>query len=176
MSHDDDPIGLTIVAAMGRRREIGRDGGLLFRLKSDMMHFRDVTGGRPVLMGRKTWESLPKRPLPGRANVVISRNPDFDAPGGLVFSSMGLGAAAARALADNSDVDEVSVIGGGQIYAAALPIARRMWLTEIDAETDADTFFPDFDRSRWREVSAVRHEKDADNEAAFVIRELVRKG
>lgn len=175
MSQDDDPIGLTIVAAMGRRRELGKDGKLLFRLRSDMMHFRDVTGGRPVLMGRKTWQSLPKRPLPGRPNVVVSRNPEFDAPGGLVFSSVGLGAAAARALADNSGADEVCVIGGGQIYAAALPIARRMWLTEIDAETDADTFFPDFNRSQWREVSAVRHDKDADNEAAFVIRELVRK-
>lgn len=176
MSHADDPIGLTIVAAMGRRREIGKDGGLLFRLKSDMMHFRDVTGSKPVLMGRKTWESLPKRPLPGRPNVVVSRNPDFDAEGGLVFSSMGLGAAAARALADNASVEEVCVIGGGQIYAAALPIASRMWLTEIDAETDADTFFPDFDRDQWREVSAVRHERDEDNEAPFVIRELVKKG
>lgn len=176
MSHDDDPIGLTIVAAMGRRREIGGDGGLLFRLKSDMMHFRDVTGGKPVLMGRKTWDSLPRKPLPGRPNVVVSRNPDFDAEGGLVFSSMSLGAAAGRALADNLGRDEVCVIGGGQIYAAALPIARKMWLTEIDAETEADTYFPDFDRGEWREVSSVRHEVDDDNEAPFVIRELVRKG
>ncbi len=176
MSYDDDPVGLTIVAAMGRRREIGRDGELLFRLKADMMHFRDVTGGKPVLMGRKTWDSLPRKPLPGRPNVVVSRNPDFDAQGACVFSSVGLAAAAARALADNARREEVCVIGGGQIYAAALPMVKRMWLTEVDAETDADVFFPVFDESEWREVSAVRHEADADNEAAFVIRELVRKG
>lgn len=161
---------------MGRRREIGRDGTLPFRLKSDMMHFRDVTGGKPVLMGRKTWDSLPKKPLPGRPNVVVSRNPDFDARGACVFSSMGLAAAAARALADNAGVEEVCVIGGGQIYAAALPMVKRMWLTEVDAEVDADVFFPAFDESGWTEVSAVRHEADADNEAPFVIRELVRKG
>ncbi len=176
MSQDDDPIGLTIVAAMGRRREIGREGTLPFRLKTDMMHFRDVTGGKPVLMGRKTWESIPKRPLPGRPNVVVSRNPDFDAQGACVFSSMGLAAAAARALADNLGGEEVCVIGGGQIYAAALPMVKRMWLTEVDAEVDADVFFPAFDTDEWKEVSAVRHEADADNEAAFVIRELVRKG
>lgn len=175
MSHDDDPIGLTIVAAMGRRREIGRDGSLPFRLKSDMMHFRDVTGGRPVVMGRKTWDSLPKKPLPGRPNVIVSRNPDFEAQGACVFSSIGLAAAAARALADNLNVEEVCIIGGGQIYAAALPLVKRMWLTEVDAEADADVFFPAFDERAWKEVSAVRHEADADNEAAFVIRELVRR-
>lgn len=175
MSHDDDPIGLTIVAAMGRRREIGRDGSLPFRLKSDMMHFRDVTGGRPVVMGRKTWDSLPKKPLPGRPNVIVSRNPDFEARGACVFPSIGLAAAAARALADNLNVEEVCIIGGGQIYAAALPLVKRMWLTEVDAETEADVFFPAFDEREWKEVSAVRHEADADNEAAFVIRELVRR-
>lgn len=171
----NDPVGLTVVAAMGRRGEIGRDGGLLFRLKDDMLHFRRVTKGRPVIMGRKTWESLPKKPLPGRANLVISRNAALQPEGAHMFSSLPVASAAASAIAGQNKVQEACVIGGGQIYAAAMPIASRLWLTEIDAEADADVFFPEFDRSEWNEVASSHVAKDDDNEAPFTIREFVRK-
>lgn len=171
-----DPIDLRLVAAVGRRGEIGREGGLLFRLKADMQHFRAVTAGKPVLMGRKTWESLPKRPLPGRPNLVISRNPDILTPGATLWSNVGLAISAARAMAARLGVLEVAVIGGADIYAACLPFATRMSLTEVEAEAEADAYFPAFDAGDWIELSARRYAADADNECGFVIRELARTG
>ena len=172
----NDPIGVRIVAAIGRRRELGFENRLLFRLKADMQNFRRVTAKTPLVMGRKTWESFPKRPLPGRPNIVATRNLDFEAPGAFVFSSLPPALAAARAMAAKAGVGEVSIIGGAAIYAAGLEVATHMTLTDVDAEREADVFFPDFDRKAWREVSAVRVEKDADNEEACVIRELERGG
>jgi dihydrofolate reductase len=169
-----DSIGVRLVAAIGRRGEMGKDNKLLFRLKADMANFKKVTGKTPLVMGRKTWESFPKRPLPGRPNIVATRNLDFAAPGAFVFSSLPPALAAARAMAAKAGIGEVSVIGGAEIYAAAMEAATHMTLTEVDSEAEADAFFPEFDRGEWREVSAVRVEKDKDNEAAFVIRELER--
>jgi len=172
--NEADVIGVRLVAVIGRRGELGKDNKLLFRLKADMANLRKITAKTPLVMGRKTWESFPKRPLPGRPNIIATRNLAFEAPGAFVFSSLPPALAAARAMAAKAGVSEVSVIGGAEIYAAALPMATHMTLTEVDAEADADTWFPKFDRREWREVSAVRHERDADNEAAFVIRELER--
>lgn len=174
-SVSDDAIALRIVVATGRRGEIGLKGGLLFRLKADMAHFRATTAGKPVLMGRKTWEGLQKRPLPGRSNVVVSRNANFLAPGATVWSDLSTAIAGARAMAARQGVDSVSVIGGAEIYAACLPYVTRISLTDVDAETEADAFFPAFDRGEWIETSARRVEADADNVAAFTIRELVRR-
>lgn len=163
------------MVATGRRGEIGRDGGLLWRLKADMAHFRAVTAGRPLVMGRKTWESFPKRPLPGRPNLVVTRNQGFRAPGGSVWSGP-LGALAAGcAMAARAGVDEVSVVGGAEIFAACLPFATRLHLTEVDAEAEADVFFPAFDRGEWEEVASRRVEQDADNAASFTIRDLRRR-
>jgi dihydrofolate reductase len=173
--NSNDPIGVRIVAAIGRRGEVGLDNKLLFRLKADMANFRRITARTPLVMGRKTWESFPKRPLPGRPNVVASRNPDFQAPGGFVFSSVATALAAARAMAAKAGVGEVSLIGGGEIWAAGFDAVTHMTLTEIDAEREADAFFPEFDRAAWREVSAQRFEKDADNEVPFTIREFERR-
>lgn len=170
-----DPIGLRLIAAAGRRGEIGNRGRLLFRLKADMSYFRAKTAGKPVVMGRKTWDSLPKKPLPGRPNLVVTRDASFMAPGAFVFSSLPVAAAAARAMAARMGVDEATCIGGAEIYAAALPLADAISLTEVDAEAEADAFFPKFDLKEWREVSAQRHAADDDNEASFVIRELVRE-
>lgn len=171
-----DAIGVRLVAAIGRRGELGRDNRLLFRLKADMVNFRKITAKTPLVMGRKTWESFPKRPLPGRPNIVATRNLQFEAPGGFVFSSLPPAVAAARAMAARAGIPEVSIIGGVSIFAAGLDIATHMTLTEVDAEAEADVFFPKFDRKEWREVSAVKVAKDADNEAAYVIRELERQG
>jgi len=171
----NDPISVRIVAAIGRRRELGFQNRLLFRLKADMANFRAVTAKTPMVMGRKTWESFPKRPLPGRPNIIATRNLDFIAPGAFVYSSLPPAVAAARTMAAQSGISEVSIIGGAEIYATGLAIATHMTLTDVDAEREADVFFPEFDRSEWIEVSAVRHESDADNEAPFVIRELQRR-
>lgn len=171
----NDQIGVRIVAAIGRRRELGAGNKLAFRLKTDMATFRKVTARTPMVMGRKTWESFPKRPLPGRPNIIATRNLDFQAPGAFVYSSLPPAVAAARAMAAQLGVPEISIIGGAEIYAAGLAIASHMTLTEVDAEREADVFFPEFDRSEWIETSSVRHEADADNEASFVIRELQRR-
>jgi len=140
-----------------------------------MAHFRAITARTPMVMGRKTWDSFPKRPLPGRPNIIATRNLDFMAPGAFIYSSLPPAVAAARAMAAQSGVGEVSIIGGAEIYAAGLAVATHMTLTEVEAEREADVFFPEFDRSEWLETSAVRHEADADNEAPFVIRELQRR-
>jgi len=170
-----DRIGVRLVAAIGRRGELGLNNRLLFRLKADMANFRAVTAKTPMVMGRKTWESFPKRPLPGRPNIIATRNLDFEAPGAFVYSSLPPALGAARAMAAKAGVGEVSIIGGVSLFAAGLELATDMTLTEVDADREADVFFPDFDRKEWREVSARRVEADADNEAAFVIRELTRK-
>ncbi len=170
-----DRIGVRIVAAIGRRGELGLDNRLLFRLKADMANFRRITASTPLLMGRKTWDSFPKRPLPGRPNIVATRNLEFMAPGAHVYSSVPPALAAGRAMAAQSGVAEVAIVGGADIYAAALPVATHMTLTEVEAEREADIFFPAFDRSEWRETGARRVEPDADNELPFVIRELERR-
>lgn len=170
-----DRIGVRLVAAIGPKGELGIGNRLLFRLKADMASFRKVTAKTPMIMGRKTWESFPKRPLPGRPNIVATRNLDFVAPGAFVYSSLPPALAAARAMAAQAGVAEVSIIGGAEIYRAGLDVATHMTLTDVEAEREADVFFPVFDRSEWRETSAVRFEKDENNEEAFVIRELERR-
>ncbi len=174
-SHAQDPIGLRLIAAADRSGGIGRGNQLLFRLKTDMAYFRSKTAGKPVVMGRKTWESLPRRPLPNRPNIIVTRNTDFLAPGAFVFSSIPVATAAARAMAARMGVDEACVIGGSAIYAAALPFADRLSLTSVEADRDADVFFPKFDIAEWRETSVQHVAADADNEAGFTICELVRK-
>jgi dihydrofolate reductase len=170
-----DSVRVRIVAAIGRRRELGLANRLHFRLKADMANFRRVTAASPLVMGRKTWESLPKRPIPGRPNIVVTRNLDFSAPGGFVFSSLPPALAAARAMAAAAGSGEAAIIGGADIYAAGLDLATHMTLTEVDAEREADVFFPEFDRSQWRETSATFVAADADNEAPFTIREFERR-
>jgi dihydrofolate reductase len=169
---DNDQIGVRMVAVIGRRGELGFENRLLFRLKADMANFRKITAKTPLVMGRKTWDSFPKRPLPGRPNIIATRNLEFKAPGAFVFSSLPPALAAARAMAAEAGVPEVAIIGGAAIYEAGLGLATHMTLTEVDAEREADVFFPEFDRTKWREVSATEFAQNADNEAAFVIREL----
>lgn len=166
---------MRIVAAIGRRNELGLNNQLLFRLKDDMANFRRITATTPLLMGRKTWDSFPRRPLPGRPNIVATRNLQFMAPGAHIYSSVPPALAAGRAMAAKAGVPEVSVIGGVAIFAEALPFATHMTLTEVEAEQEADVFFPDFDRDEWREVASRRVEADTANENSFVIRDLERR-
>ena len=169
-------VQVSLVAAIGRRGELGREGRLLFRLSSDLAHFKKVTLGKPVVMGRRTWESLPRRPLPGRPNIVVTRNTSFFAPDAHVYSNPEAALAAAGAMAASAGGDEVCVIGGAEVYAAAMAYADRLILTEVDAEADADVWFPAFDRSRWREAHSERHEVGPGDDYAFVVRTLVRDG
>lgn len=140
---------LILIAAVDRAGAIGRDGGLLWHERADQQHFRALTMGHPVIMGRKTWDSLPERfrPLPGRRNIVVTRNRHWQADGAEAAASLD----AALALA--APAPEVFVIGGAQLYALALPRADELLLTEIDhAFEGADSRFPRFDRERFREV------------------------
>ncbi|OGA13429.1 MAG: hypothetical protein A3G25_19095 [Betaproteobacteria bacterium RIFCSPLOWO2_12_FULL_63_13] len=137
---------VTIIAALSRNRVIGRANRLPWHISDDLKRFKKLTLGHAVIMGRRTYESI-GRPLPGRDNIVVTRSPDFSAPGCRVVHSF------EAALAEVSGAGEVFVIGGAQIYASALPLADRLQLTEVDAEIDGDAYFPDFDCRPWREVS-----------------------
>lgn len=145
-----------MIAAIGRNNELGKDNDLIFHFKSDMKFFRETTTGSTVVMGRKTFESLPKV-LPNRRNIVISRNTDLMIEGAEVCQSV----EEALELCKN---DNVFVIGGGKIYAEFLEYADKLYLTEIEADCpEADTFFPEFDKSQWnREVLAEHNENGVD--------------
>lgn len=158
----------SFVVAVARNGVIGHTNGLPWRLPADLAFFRRLTMGHPVVMGRKTYESI-GRPLPGRLNIVVTRSPGFRAPGCTVVDSL---EAAYRAAGDAS---EVFVIGGAQIYEAAFPTADRIYLTEVDAEIEGDTFFPRFDRSRWTETELERHGRDERHAHAMRIVRLDRK-
>jgi len=140
---------LALIAAVARNGAIGKAGGLLWREPEDQKHFRRVTMGCPVIMGRKTWDSLPARfrPLPGRRNVVITRNAAWHAPGAEPAPSLD------AALALLAEAPKAFVIGGAELYALALPHAHELVLTEIDADLEGDTFFPHWDRSTFAETS-----------------------
>jgi dihydrofolate reductase len=144
---------VALVAAVARGGVIGRDSGIPWRLPEDMRRFRTLTMGHPVVMGRRTWESLPDqfRPLPGRGNVVVTRNSDWSAQGADRAGSI---EDALRLLEGEATV---FVIGGGEIYAAALPSADELLLTEIDAEIEGDTYFPNWNPDDFEEVARERH-------------------
>jgi dihydrofolate reductase len=153
---------VALVAALARGGVIGRDGGLPWHLPEDMAHFRDVTMGHPVVMGRKTWESLPERfrPLPGRRNIVVTRKPAWSAEGAERASSL------EEALALVGGAEHVSVIGGGEIFAAALPYADQLLLTEIELDVDGDTAFPP--RDGFAETAREEHVGEDGTRFAFV--------
>jgi dihydrofolate reductase len=161
---------LSLVAAVARGGVIGRKGTIPWRLPEDMARFKALTTGHAVVMGRKTWDSLPDRfrPLRDRRNVVVTRNPRWSAEG----------AERAGSLEDALDLlrneERVFVIGGAQIYTAALPHADELLLTEIDAEIEGDTFFPEWDRSQFREVSREAHVSEDGVALAFVTHERTR--
>jgi len=141
---------LCLVAALASNGVIGVDGRLPWRLPEDLRHFKALTMGQPVIMGRRTWESI-GRALPGRLNIVVTRQPGFVAAGAQVAASLAASIALCR------DAAIACVIGGAELYAAALPIADALEFTEIDAAFEGDTTFPAFERSAWREVRRERH-------------------
>lgn len=156
------------VVAVAENGVIGRGGDLPWRLKSDMAHFKALTTGKPVVMGRKTWQSLHKKPLPGRTNIVVTRDKDFSAPGALVATSVDAALAAARgdALRRGSDI---AVIGGADIFNATLPKTDRVAFTRVHASPQGDTHFADLPASEWRETARRDHPAGPDDDAAFSI-------
>lgn len=158
---------VTLIAALGKNRVIGRNGAIPWHVSADLQRFKALTTGHTIIMGRKTWESLPKRPLPDRAHVVVTRQRNYQAPGALVVHSVDDAISHARW----QDESNAFVIGGGEIYAAALPRATRLELTRVHASPPGDTFFPAFDASAWKEVAREEH---ADHDPAFTFVTLER--
>ncbi len=157
---------LSLVVAMDKNRVIGIDGGLPWHLSSDLKYFRDITMGKPIIMGRKTHESI-GRPLPGRRNIVVTRNKSFEAEGCDVVTSLD---AALELIADEP---EAMMIGGASLYLDTLPVADQLYMTEVHAEVQGDTWFPEIDPEQWQELSRtsfLANEKN-DHDYSFVVYE-----
>jgi len=156
---------ISLIAAVSRNHVIGKNNDLPWHLPDDMKYFMQTTKEHYVIMGRKNYESIPEkfRPLPNRTNIVVTRTKDFNAPNCLVVNSTEEG----LALAKQANQDEIFIIGGSEIYALGLPMAERLYLTEIDAIIDGDTYFPEINKGEWREVSRKHHE--ADNRHAYAF-------
>lgn len=143
---------VSIIVAMDENGLIGADGGMPWHLPADLRHFKKTTMGKPILMGRRTHESI-GRPLPGRDNLILTRDPDYRAEGCHVFT----GLADARAHARESGAKELMVIGGAQVYALALPKAKRLYLTRVHDAFQGDTWFPDIDFEEWEQIERHRY-------------------
>jgi dihydrofolate reductase len=162
--------------ARARNGVIGKGDALPWRLGTDQRRFRALTTGKPVIMGRKTWVSLPPRfrPLPGRLNLVLSRQPEYEAKGAVVCEDWDEALAIAREQAADDGKDEICVIGGADLYALALPRAARIYLTEVDGEPDGDVVMPAIDETGWREVSREAVPAGPDDEYPTLFRVLER--
>ncbi len=159
----------TIVVAMGKNREIGVDNQLLWHLPKDLKHFKEITSGHPIIMGRKTYESIGK-PLPNRTNIVVSRKKDWFEEGILIVGSL------KEALKFAKKIDEnVFVIGGGNIYEQTIDLVDKLEVTLVDAELNADTFFPKINEKIWRKKDEICHEKDEKNNYNFCFQTFERK-
>ncbi|WP_174299610.1 dihydrofolate reductase [Caulobacter sp. S45] len=165
---------IAIVAARARNGVIGRGGGLPWRLKSDMALFKATTLGKPVIMGRKTWDSLPKKPLPGRANLVLSRDGTFEPKGAVVCDRFQEAVSMAREQAEEDGAEEVCVIGGTSLFALAMPKAKRLYLSEVEADVVGDAEFPAFGEGEWRESRRETYDAQDGDDFAFVFRVLER--
>ncbi len=161
---------IAFVVAVARNGIIGRRGDLPWRISSDLKRFKQITLGKPVIMGRKTWESLPRRPLVGRLNIVITRHHGYRAEGAVVVASIDEAIARAR----EAETEEICVIGGSDIFRQFLPMADRLYLTEVDLEPEGDVFFPPLDPAQWRETSRETHPRAEGDDAGFILRVLDR--
>ena len=138
---------ISLVVAVAKNGVIGRDNTLPWRIPEDLKRFKALTMGKPVIMGRKTWDSLPKKPLPGRTNIVVTRNPEFRAEGAIVAHSF-------LDAVEKAEAEDIAVIGGQAIFAEALPVADVIHMTQVAASPEGDTFMPLIDRAQWREAAS----------------------
>jgi dihydrofolate reductase len=174
MANDRSPIAIVIVAAVAENGVIGRDNALPWRLKSDLQHFRALTLGKPVVMGRKTFLSI-GRPLAGRTNIVVSRDRAFAAPGIVVARALPAALAVARADALRRSADAIMIVGGAEIFAQAMPHADRLEITAVHARPQGDTFFPQIDAAVWRQGAERRQPDGPDDSAAFTLMTYERR-
>ena len=158
---------ISVIVAMADNGVIGNQNRLPWHLPADLKHFKATTMGKPIIMGRKTWESI-GRPLPGRTNIVVTRDPDYVADGCVVVHGID------AALAAAADADEVMVIGGAEFYRQVLPRASTLYLTLVHDSFEGDAFFPELDGREWRELTREDFEPDADNPHAYSFVELER--
>ncbi|MCP4460378.1 MAG: dihydrofolate reductase [Cytophagales bacterium] len=156
---------ISMIAAMGSNRVIGKDNDIPWHLPDDFKFFKDTTKSHYVIMGRKNWESLPAKlqPLPNRTNIVITRQADYKAPGAIIVPTLN----AAMKIAKEAKEEEAFVIGGGEIYRMALETSNRIYLTEINEDFDGQVTFPEFDKTEWKETSRVHHGTDDQHEFEF---------
>ena len=165
---------IVLVAAIGENNVIGRAGRLPWRLKSDLQHFRQVTINRPVIMGRKTYESIGK-PLKGRTNIVLTRDFSLIAPGTVLATSLDAAFGVARQDAAKRGVDEIMVIGGSDVFADTMARADRLEITHVHAAPEGDSFFPPIDPAVWREVSRQEYPAGPDDSASFAVAAYLRR-
>jgi dihydrofolate reductase len=161
-------VPITLVAALAENGVIGRDNGLPWRLKSDMRHFRAITMGKPVVMGRKTFLSI-GRPLPGRTTIAVSRDRAFAAPGVVVAPSIEAALAVAHGDALRRGAECIMVAGGAELYAQTMPLAERLDITYVHRAVDGDAYFPAIDRGVWHETAREEHAAAAGDDAAFAF-------
>lgn len=156
---------ISIIAAMGKNRELGLDNKLLWKLPVDMKFFRQTTMGKPILVGRKTYESFGGKPLPGRQNIVITRDDSYQSEGACIVHSID------DALTEAGDVDEIMIIGGASFYEQTLAKVDRLYLTYVDSTFEADSWFPMIDQTQWKESSRVLNRADDKNpfDCSFVV-------
>ena len=159
---------ITLIVAMGKNREIGKENQLLWHLPKDLKRFKELTSGYPIIMGRKTYESIGK-PLPNRTNIVISRKNDWFEEGILIVGSIKEAVKFAKKIDE-----EVFVIGGGNIYEQTIDLADKLEVTLVDAVLDADTFFPKINEKIWQKTNEERHQKDEKNEFDFCFQTFER--
>ena len=158
----------TIVVAMGKNREIGKENQLLWHLPKDLKHFKEITSNHPIIMGRKTYESIGK-PLPNRTNIVISRKTDWFEEGILIVGSI------KEAIKFAKKIDEkIFIIGGGNIYEQTIDLVDQLEITWVDATLEADTYFPKIDEKIWRKTDEICHEKDEKNQFNFCFQTFER--
>jgi dihydrofolate reductase len=172
-THRNSGVPLALVVAVGKNGVIGRDGQLPWRLSSDLKMFRRITMGKPLIMGKKTWASL-GRPLDGRDNIVVTRDRAFAAPGALVVHSAADAVALAQNCAAQRNADEIMVIGGADIFTALLPLADRLYWTDVEASPEGNVVFPDLAEAEWREVSCEALPRGPKDEFAATLRVLER--
>ena len=161
---------ISLIVAAATNNAIGKNGGMPWHLPEDMKYFKNITWAMPVIMGRRTFESL-KKPLPGRKNIVITRQTDWHAEGTVAVKNMD----DALFVANQTDAREVFIIGGGEIYRLALNKAKRIYLTRVEAEPEADTFFPELDTKSWQLVSSKDQPADEKNMYPFSFQVWERK-
>jgi dihydrofolate reductase len=165
---------ILLIAAVAANGVIGQAGRLPWRLRSDMVHFRSATFGKPVVMGRKTFISIGK-PLAGRTNIVVSRAPSFSAAGVLVAPSIETALTIARGDALRRGTDEIAVIGGADVFRDTLPVADRLLITWVELDPEGDTRFPSIDKEGWEEISRADHPRGEDDDAKFAVSRYARR-